>query len=203
MPASQAQRSLAARKRARKAIAVAKSKPGAKSLGSVATPKAREKTNAAKREISALRRQLEESRKTAEQAKKEALAALEAKELIGFSKSPKEMQKALRGLFHKNNFSAVGSLMELIMDPKASKKMTIYEKISVLKFLAEYEVPKPKSIDLEHSGGVEFVIRATQFSPRTAVPVQTRPAIPDEEYEEFEKKFDEPLSKPQDAAEYG
>lgn len=194
MSRSATQKARVARKKAIKASKEARGigTRGRKPAGNKSTPAARELTNRFNREKTALTRRVEELRKEKDRLDRQLEKTQQMADLAAASLSPKDRISAVMEAFREND---IHPILELAKLAKQTGKgaLPIRERVAVLKFLAQYEAPTPKSMDISGSVDHSVTIQAVQFGGQKELKQAhaAPPAIPDEEYDEFEASTQE------------
>lgn len=130
--------------------------------------------------------QVKEKKKELEEVEEELDAASQLAEFISNAPTIKQQRAAILGLFKVKNFSPVSELIELVQGDTITPK----DKIMILKTLAEFEAPKPKSVDIEGEVKGTVQISVTDFLGTAQgalknVTPETE-ALEDADYEQFE-----------------
>lgn len=120
------------------------------------------------------------------EVEKKLSAAEQLKLLVANAPTVKEQRAAILGLFAEYEFSPVAELIKMIMEDEVSGR----EKIAILKTLAEFEAPKPKSIDIEGEVKGSMTISVVDFlgTSQKALKDVTPETVEltDADYEQFE-----------------
>lgn len=112
-----------------------------------------------------------------ELAEKKRLLALASK-----APSAQEMRAAVAALFKEKQISPIEELIKTVQR-KGKGALTAKEKIPILRFLAEYEAAKPKTMDIQQDTNMNVSVGLMDF---THTPVSSpRPTASDEQYAEF------------------
>ena len=110
----------------------------------------------------------------------------EIKTLAGSAPTITEMRAAVNGLFKSEDLNPIKELISLVK--KTGKgALSSREKASVLKTLAEYQAPKPKSVDIQADINANVSVAMIDFSKTGVENMKRTEAATDEDYEEFEK----------------
>lgn len=133
-----------------------------------------------------LDKEITDAKRRLEKVSEELEKAERTKELIAKTPSSKEQREAILSLFKEMDFSAIEELIKMVK----FQEMPVREKTAILKVLAEFETPKPRSsvADDKRDGGT--VLQVVDFSGTGTDDLMSGGAGPkdveDEEYEEFE-----------------
>lgn len=103
------------------------------------------------------------------------------------SKAPsvKEMRAATSQLFKEYDLSPIRELIEMSRQ-RGKNALPAKERMALLKFLAEYESPKPKSVDIQQDTNMNVSVGMVDFrNVRDTFGTTVTPAAEEEEYEEF------------------
>jgi hypothetical protein len=129
---------------------------------------------------------VKEKKKELKEVEEELDAATQLADFISNAPTIKQQRAAILGLFKVKNFSPVAELIDLVQ----GGEITPRDKIAILKTLAEFEAPKPKSVDIEGEVKGTVQISVTDFlgtSKGELVNVTPETVdLKDEDYEQFE-----------------
>lgn len=131
-------------------------------------------------------------RKLVEEVKKQAAAVREAdvelqrrEEVLTLaSKAPsvKEMRAATSQLFKEYDLSPIKELIEMSRT-RGKDALPARDRMALLKFLAEYEAPRPKSVDIQQDTNMHVSVGMVDF--RNVRAQKNVAEVAEEEYEEF------------------
>jgi hypothetical protein len=95
----------------------------------------------------------------------------------------KKQRDEILAMFKDGDFSPIKKLMELATDEDVDQK----ERIMILKFLAPYQAPTPKSVDIQADMKMNVSVTLNQFGGITEKDLDDTYMAenPDEDYEEF------------------
>jgi hypothetical protein len=129
---------------------------------------------------------VKEKEKELERVEEELDAATQLANFISNAPTIKQQRAAILGLFKVKNFSPVAELIDLVQ----GGEITPRDKIAILKALAEFEAPKPKSVDIEGEvkGTVQISVTDYLGTSRDQLKDVTPETVElrDEDYEQFE-----------------
>jgi len=117
------------------------------------------------------------------------LAALvERKKLIDSAPTVKEQRALLQALFKKNDFEPIEEMIAMLKK-KGKGAPSTSERISLLKELGQYQVAKPKSVDIQADMKMNVTVQAVDFSATNQALLKLAAEevieLEDEEYDEF------------------
>lgn len=109
----------------------------------------------------------------------------EVKKLQSFAPNDMEATKLVRGLFASKGFSAVEELLNMAMNPPDDLQSK--DRVMILKFLAEFEAPKAKAVDMarlgEQNAGIN--IQVVNFQGTSKKELSGEKKYTDADYKEF------------------
>lgn len=102
------------------------------------------------------------------------------------SKAPtvKEMRAATSQLFREYDLSPIKELIELSRK-RGKDALSAKDRMALLKFLAEYEAPRPKSVDIQQDTNMNISVGMVDFRHIKSPQTGQLEVLTDEDYEEF------------------
>lgn len=121
---------------------------------------------------------------------KEIVAKEELSKLKEASLTPAQQRAAIEAMFRQHDFNPMEELL-LLATGKGDGSITDKDRKDILKFLAEYQAPKPKSIDIQadHKMNVSVVsVDFSKVSQRQVLPAKVMEVAEEAAYDEFEQE---------------
>lgn len=109
----------------------------------------------------------------------------EVLELAGKAPTVKEMRAATAQLFKEMNLNPIKELIQLTK-ARGPNKLSPRDRAMILKELAQYQAPKPKSVDLQADANMSVTVGMMDFRNVGVGTVKQAEAATDEDYDEFE-----------------
>jgi hypothetical protein len=117
-----------------------------------------------------------------EVVKREEILALKEK-----APSVKQMRAATAALFKEYDLSPIKELIKLAKR-RGPHALPPKEKAAILRYVAEYEAPKPKSVDIQADIDSNVSVALVDFRNTGAEVMKMAAAAQDEDYDEFEQE---------------
>ena len=158
-----------------------------------------------------LNKEIAEAKKRLREVEKSIRAKEAYLGMIMSAPTIKEQRQALAAVFKEQEFSPIRELIDIVKTSRrarsgSKKKLSLQQEMSILKTLADFEAPKPKSVDLQADLEMSIGITAVDFGGASkkmlkqvheervkALPSEkpNKTELTDEDYEEFEDKIEE------------
>lgn len=121
----------------------------------------------------------------------EALAKRERiKDLASKAPSVKEMRGAVAALFKEENLDPIKEMIKMVKR-RGAGALPPHQKAMLLKELAQYQAPKPKSVDVQADMDMNVTVGMYDFrNVSKAVVDVSHQELTDEDYDEFEEQED-------------
>lgn len=107
--------------------------------------------------------------------------------LAGKAPTVKEMRAATAALFREYDLSPIKELIELSRK-RGKDALSAKDRMALLKFLAEYEAPRPKSVDIQQDTNMNVSVGMVDFRKAYSREGALDNGLTDQDYEEFEEE---------------